>query len=85
MAEVFPVTGAPRDCPLCRCVNALRLLRRSPDVYECGNEIAHEQGCGAIFRFGPAREGFPDALTRIPPLTIEAMTEHERMVLRGEA
>ena len=84
MAEVFSVTGSPRDCPVCYRKGSLRLLRRKPEVYECGSDTLRGDGCFALFRLGPVREGFPDALTRIPPLAVRGLNEHERKVLRGE-
>lgn len=84
MAEVFSVTGTPRDCPVCFRKGSLRLLRRRPEVYECGTDPVRGDGCFALFRFGPVREGFPDQLTRIPPLAVRGLTEAELKTVRGE-
>lgn len=83
MAESFNTTNPPRDCPVCARRGSLKLLRRRPEVYECGDDPVRGNGCFALFRFGPVREGGVDVLTRIPPLTVEALTEAERHVVRG--
>lgn len=85
MAETFSVSGTPKHCPICMRRGSLRLLRRKPEVYECGSDTVRGDGCFALFRFGPVREGFPDVLTRIPALAMQALTDAERRVVRGGA